>query len=81
MELARASVDMPLAAPSITTNGASVGMTPAKGSWASASAWAVNTLAVTHRAPSHAATGTKNRRPGSCIAPIHPIMIAPSAGA
>ena len=79
-ELARASVDMPLAAPSIITNGTSVGRRPASGSWARASAWVANTPAVTHRGPSRAATGTKKSRPGSCIAPIQPIIAAATAG-
>ncbi len=72
---------MPLAAPNIITNGTSVGMTPANGSCARATACVANTPAVTPRGPSRAATGTKKSRPGSCIAPIQPIIIAATAAA
>ena len=72
---------MPLAAPSIMTKGTSVGNAGTSGSWTSPAACAANTPAVTQRGPSQAATGTKKRRPGSCIAPIQPIIIAATAGA
>ena len=76
MELARARVDMPFAAPNIMTNGASVGIAGTNGSWTSAAPCVAKTAAATQRGPNQVATGTKKRRPGSCIAPIQPIIIA-----
>src|SRR3989441_12534763 len=64
MIVARASVAMPLAAPSMTTIGTSVGRRAASASWASEPAWTKKITPVTARWPKRAAIGAKTSRAG-----------------
>ena len=76
---ARASVDIPFAAPSKKMIGMTVGTCPSIASNPVPTNWAMKMPATMDRAPSHAAIGTNARRPATCIAPIHPTIAAASA--
>jgi hypothetical protein len=78
--VARASVDMPLAAPRITTMGASVDRRAANASWIRARAWAKKITAVMVARPRYRVSGANTMRAGSCIAPIQPIIDAARVG-
>ena len=60
----------------ITMNGSAVPISVMNGSCTSPSACPRKTEATIHRAPSRTEIGTNSIRPGTCIAPIQPMIAA-----